>query len=415
MLFFARTAIVDGSEADRFRRLGAVVEIVDDPGRPLAMPTPTSSDPLEKIKTLKTLFVDHHHHNSNSERNGVYTLIFQGPGKSLVLVWEKPGSEWQISLGLQSAKDGLMSCRGLWWLTSFERSQPDSTSQTPEKYNVIQLEEEFQRQMSRQLNDLLQKNEDLTRNVKDLSSNLEATNQQISELEAETSKQRAQIDEQQKQKNVVDQHVTDLELELRTMKDENTRFKDELEEYKQQNVEQKHELEAREKEIIEAEQDRDHWTMISAYIVGGVSVVIGFIIFQLARRTYKEMAEDMEWQMNEQRKIMKEPHPLVPVFPSVHANRLGVHEHPAVRDVFGMKEHWDVTPGEGFHVSRVTCDGTTPGTRGTRKFSGVLDVKEGDMEGAEGLPKVTEHNWDGVDPELSENNVVAERGEQLEV
>ena len=37
------------------------------------------------------------------------------------------------------------------------------------------------------------------------------------------------------------------------------------------------------------------------------------------------------------------------VIPSVHANRLTVNEHPAVRDVFGMKKVFDGTAGgKGF-------------------------------------------------------------------
>ena len=263
------------------------------------------------------------------------------------------------------------------------------------------------------LNDLQQKEADLTRNVKDLGCELETANQQFGELKDKISErqividdQRAQIDEQQKQKNKVDQRETELEKDVQKKNGENARIRAQLVEYKQRTVEQKHELETRQNEIIEAEQEilrrseeKDHWTMIAAYIVGGVLVLIGFIIFVLSRGAYNKMAEDMRWQLNEQRKEMKQPHPLVPVFPSAHANRLGVHEHPAVRDVFGMKEPWDVTPGEGFHVSRITSGGSTPGTtRGTRKFSVVLDVREGDMEGAEGLPNVSEHNWDGVDP-----------------
>ena len=74
------------------------------------------------------------------------------------------------------------------------------------------------------------------------------------------------------------------------------------------------------------------------------------------------MSEEMREELNAQRKRILTPHELVPVVPSVHANRLGVHENPAVRDVFGMKEPWDVTPGEGFHVARITAGRET--TRG---------------------------------------------------
>ena len=91
--------------------------------------------------------------------------------------------------------------------------------------------------------------------------------------------------------------------------------------------------------------------------------MIGFTIFVLARRSYNEMPDNMISELNEQKEIMKQSHLMVRGLPSAHANRLGVHEHPAVRDVFRMKESWDVTPGEGFHVPRVTRGKET--TRGT--------------------------------------------------
>ena len=132
--------------------------------------------------------------------------------------------------------------------------------------------------------------------------------------------------------------------------------------------------EAAAKTLRVREEEIDRWIMISMFIGGGVLAVIGFIIFQLARWTYNEMYDDMEYELNEQLKRVKEPHPLVPEYPSAHANRLGVHEHPAVRDVFGMKEPWDVTPGEGFHVSRITKGGRTPGTTRAGTDEGVVRI-----------------------------------------
>ena len=153
-------------------------------------------------------------------------------------------------------------------------------------------------------------------------------------------------------------------------------------------------------------RENDHILGIASCCVGAVLLVIGYFVVAMRWRAEEEHNEEMEGELIAQSQWMKKPHPLVPVVPSAHAGRLGVHENPAVRDVFGMPKHWDVTPGEGFHVSRVTSDGSTPGTtRGTRKSSVVLDVKEEDVEGAEGLPKVPENEVD----------VVAEQGEQLEI
>ena len=105
---------------------------------------------------------------------------------------------------------------------------------------------------------------------------------------------------------------------------------------------------------------------------------------------------------------MKQPHEPVPVIPSVHANRLGVHEHPAVRDVFGMKEPWNVTPGEGFHVARIT-EGqvTTPGTMGYRVESreGIEEPSE-IMEGDEQHLSVVITGLPPPHPELYDNSCV---------
>ena len=137
--------------------------------------------------------------------------------------------------------------------------------------------------------------------------------------------------------------------------------------------------------IHQREEEIDHWIMMSMFIGGGVLTVLGLTIFVAVQRGYNEMSDDMEYELNAQLKRVKEPHPLVPEYPSAHANRLGVHEHPAVRDVFGMKEPWDVTPGEGFHVSRITKGGRTPRTtrgEGVDEPAGVsgVPVNEGQSE-----------------------------------
>ena len=118
ILLVARTAIVEGSgdPVEAFRRAvesddvptirrllaGAVVEYVGE------------SDPLEKFKALKTLHVDHHSHASNSMRNGLYTLIPQGP--EMPLAWELPGSEWQVKFKTFAKHvHGPMSGEREWW------------------------------------------------------------------------------------------------------------------------------------------------------------------------------------------------------------------------------------------------------------------------------------------------------------
>ena len=173
---------------------------------------------------------------------------------------------------------------------------------------------------------------------------------------------------------------------------------------------------ALESKLREERKENDTMWGIASCSFGAVLLVIGYFVVAMRWRAEEEHEEEMQGELIAQSQMIKTPHPLVPVVPSAHAGRLGVHEHPAVRDVFGMKEHWDVTPGEGFHVPRITSDGSTPGrTQGTRKCNVALDVKERDKEGSEGLPKVSEDNWDGTGMELSEEDATTEQGEQLDL
>ena len=99
-------------------------------------------------------------------------------------------------------------------------------------------------------------------------------------------------------------------------------------------------------------------------IVMGISIVCTafimlFIFWLVMRRKQKAMTTEMGQALKTLRERMMKDNDPLPVIPSVHANRLGVNQHPAVRDQFGMKEPYDVTPGEGFHVKRITEEGTT--------------------------------------------------------
>ena len=181
----------------------------------------------------------------------------------------------------------------------------------------------------------------------------------------------------EKQRQTLEDENARVQTELDVSKREEERLASKLDEVEERNTDQDRKLSAQRQEFIDLEQEHrrkmeenDHWIMMAAYIGGAVLAVVGYTIFVLSRRTYNEMSDDFKWQLNEQRKEMKQPHPPVPEYPSAHANRLGVHEHPAVRDVFGMKKPWEVTAGEGFHVSRVTGGQKT--TRGTTKQSTEL-------------------------------------------
>ena len=140
----------------------------------------------------------------------------------------------------------------------------------------------------------------------------------------------------------------------------------------------KQEMIAADDEFAEERNQNNREYGIASCTVGAFMLVIGYFVVALKWKANKEMSEEMREELTAQRERILTPHELVPVVPSVHANRLGVHEHPAVRDVFGMKEPWDVTPGEGFHVAYITAGYET--TRGM--------TAEGTDEGADPVPVV---------------------------
>ena len=224
--------------------------------------------------------------------------------------------------------------------------------------------------------------------------------EELEESRKREEKLRGEKADTEQQRQTLEDEKARVQTELDVSKREEERLVKQLDEVEQRNIAQNRELSEQRREYIDMEQryrqkmeDNDHWIMMAAFIGGAVLLVVGYTVFVLSRRTFNQMADDFKWQLNEQRKEMKQPHPLVPVYPSAHANRLGVHEHPAVRDVFGMKEPWDVTAGEGLHVSRVTGgQKTTRGmTRWTEDYRGPqaqsVDKDEEPLESGKDYPE----------------------------
>ena len=221
--------------------------------------------------------------------------------------------------------------------------------------------EEHKKRESEWISEKLQ----LERKLNQVSERAHETLQE-SEIRKTVEREAGDAFEQLLQDRNRDQIKIQKEEAQRQLDEEQQRHNQELHD---QNEAMQREVAAREQEKIHSEEElrqkesENEYLIIMALLIGGgVLAAVGFTIFVLARKSYNEMSDDMEYELNAQLRRVKEPHPLVPEYPSAHANRLGVHEHPAVRDVFGMKEPWDVTPGEGFHVSRITSGGGTPGT-----------------------------------------------------
>ena len=225
---------------------------------------------------------------------------------------------------------------------------------------------------------------------------LESRVRQITEREENVqyrelfSRERTQRDEDDDLQRLADA-IEGAEALMAERADRESRQTEEREAFERELSQRQQEAVHLEEEHRQKESQNEYLITIALLIGGGLLTVVGFTVFVLARKSYNEMSDDMEYELNAQLRRVKEPHPLVPEYPSAHANRLGIHEHPAVRDVFGMKEPWDVTPGEGFHVSRITKGGRTPGTRGAGTDEGVdvrievFDNSEIDVDGVDAV------------------------------
>ena len=166
---------------------------------------------------------------------------------------------------------------------------------------------------------------------------------QEEKLENDKLEIQLQLDECRRTAMETDDRILQLMIEQQTMQREQAHVIQELEGCKNREIEWEQDLsEAKEREIV------------VLCIAGAILLVIAMIIFVMRWRGKKKMAENMDQALDEQRKRILKVDAPVPVIWSVHADRLGVHEHPAVRARLGMKKPYDVTAGEGFHVSRIT-------------------------------------------------------------
>ena len=115
-------------------------------------------------------------------------------------------------------------------------------------------------------------------------------------------------------------------------------------------------------------QKRIIWILLCSGCALLVVTVILCIVFHYNAQSVA--SQKMERALRDQRiRTLKANEPL-PVIPRVHAKRLGVKEHPALRDQFGMMEVFDVTAGEGKDLVRIARPLETAGAE--RKLSEEL-------------------------------------------
>ena len=105
-------------------------------------------------------------------------------------------------------------------------------------------------------------------------------------------------------------------------------------------------------QLTERERKQSNETMIILCSAGAVLAVVLIFCAVSHYKVRSAASRKMRKALRDQReKTLKANEPL-PLMPS-HADRLGVHEHPAVRDQFGMKEVFSMTAGEGKDLVRI--------------------------------------------------------------
>ena len=373
---------------------------------------------LENFKHLETFHVDHHE-GEDATRNGIYKR-----------------KQWEGCYDLTGTFDGGWWANAKHALLRLHHQRGTSTytlssyTQGRLNYRLLgifteeSLESEFQRQMSlngqsgkaepdgigkqkvdEKLDHTRQRHEDIMpengKNEKDIGKLIAERQSLQTQLEQSQEKSardieryRAQIEQHKERKKQLSEEIGTLQSLHATLKQEKQIMEDDFRKIKEdlrdenarllvdldnRATDLQCEIDERQQVVIHAE----HWNLRMMYIGGGVLVVIGFIILVLSRRSWNKLSDDMNCELNEQRKkIQRIPGP-VPMIPRVRAGRWRANEHPAVRDVFGMKEPWDVTAGEGFQVSRITGTAQTGTDEGDEVVieipSDSKNVKESDI------------------------------------
>ena len=125
-----------------------------------------------------------------------------------------------------------------------------------------------------------------------------------------------------------------------------------------------------EQEETNAALQRSENNVVVVLCSGGAVLTVVFILWAVIHyKSLSATSQKAERAHREQRAMLLKANEALPVMPS-HADRLGVNEHPAVRDQFGMKEVFNVTAGEGKDLVRIARPLETAGAE--RKLSEEL-------------------------------------------
>ena len=196
--------------------------------------------------------------------------------------------------------------------------------------------------------------------ITELQRQIDGYQQSQADLNGENQKLKEQIDELRKNLSDFETHRNELgDRENNNLKEKNNQLISELSEVREQTS-----------QLVEDSNNHRKNTVILLCGGGAVLVLVVILCAVSHYRARSISSRKMEKVIrNQETTILKANEPL-PVIPRVHAKRLRVNQHPAVRDQFGIKEIFDVTAGEGKDLVRIARPLETAGAE--RKLSEEL-------------------------------------------
>ena len=236
----------------------------------------------------------------------------------------------------------------------------------------------------------------------------------ITERQSEVDVLRITLRQLTKENADYQQSQAAVEREIQNLKEEvieqQMRQSDELSDQENSNLKEKNDqliselAKVREQmsQLTEDSNNEKHNTVILLCSGGTVLVVVLILCAAFHYRTRSVASRKMEIALRNQGARMLKANEPLPEIPSVHANRLGVNEHPAVRDRFGMEEVFDVTAGEGQDLVRIARPLETAGAE--RKLSEELMDIQPIIAGREGAQSITAETVTGGYSEKETND-----------
>ena len=215
---------------------------------------------------------------------------------------------------------------------------PSSISEILKLKHRVRIQDEAQSCFEEERNHM----KDAERNnigiISELQSEIEGLRNSLQSVEADKEELEEQVKLQMSEINRMEQQIEDFQEEkLRA---------DAKNEESQRDIDQL---------TLQLTERENNHKIIIVMILCSACAVLMVALMLCGGYHYKSRSaasRKLEKALGNQRTMLLKANEPMPLMPS-HADRLGVKEHPEVRDQFGMKEVFDVTAGEGKDLVRI--------------------------------------------------------------